>query len=247
MSGHANSAVRLSKILTSMPGIQDQERAYKGWGRVFGLDYEGEQLAVARAVGERLVLANKELLLLKAQLQQTTLSKVLYEAPIAGVAHALSPLLIGQQWTHVKQHVTEAHRVAFAYLAELLPIEEIEVTSEQLAELRQLALSMLEALDSPPVLPAQLDSLIRHHAEMILAALDDYDIVGVKALKRAQYVAWGEMREQEDEIVANNDSDAVTRLGKAWATVADVCDKVTKVGKFGVLVHDVYKLIHGGG
>ena len=222
MAKNINSASRLHRILERHNSHPDGIQTLEAWAALLGVT-ESRPLRRAVAVGELVHAMHRELESAAIGLASADFSKNLYESAFSRVENALSPMLFPNTWNNVKQYLTSDVLIALAFCAEILPNEEAEISSEELASIQSKLDELRSTLDDA-TLPRRLRSLIEHHVALIERALAEYPIAGATALREAGRTALGEMIEAKDEISSARDTPAVSKLEKAWKTVNEAAD-----------------------
>jgi hypothetical protein len=191
------------------------------------------------AVLVRLIWLQEELNAIREGMKEKNFSESLYEPSLAQVQNAFAPLALGMKWAdngrvHLKAEVLSA----LAFCAEILPDEEAAVSEDDLAAIRSAA-AELEVLLEVTTLPAQLRAIIKHHIDLIHAALDKYPIAGVAALRDAAWTAAGElMQAQSDPGMGGTDFSSQTEVKQLHG----LWDKVNSTVEAAVKTESIYQL-----
>ena len=241
MTERTNSAYRLNAILAQIPSIGDTVRVYDGWAQIFNIRKEDAAIQ-CRHIAQKLLWMAKELDLLEAQLIAGKYSPRLYVEPIRAARAATSPYYLPVQWAQIKGLIAPGVFIAFDHWSEMLPVDGLPVTDEQIRSLYDLVDELAGAINNHPALHPQLEAMIRHHIEMIRYALDKYPVAGGRVFKEAGYAGTGEMLANKDVIIANKDEVIVDVLGKVWGKVVEVADtasKFEKVARLGQHIHEL--------
>ena len=234
MAKNLNSATRLLRILEKASEYQDNTQTLEAWAKLLGVSVDNPNRRAVE-VGELVHAMHRELDLAAAGLKGANFSKSLYESAFSRIEHAISPMLLPATWNQVKQYLTPDVLTALAFCTEILPDEENQISTEELASIQEkveeLRVTLAEA-ETPP----RLRQLIQHHIELIDRALSEYSVVGAKALREAGRTALGEMIEVKEELAPVKTSPAVSKLESAWAIVnkaADIALKGEKIAQLG--------------
>lgn len=240
MAKNLNSATRLLRILEQAPQYQDNTQTLEAWAKLLQVDVDSPSRR-AIAVGALIHAMHRELDLAASGLAKASFSKSLYESAFNRVEHAISPMLLPTTWNQVKQYLTPDVLTALAFCTEILPDEESQIAAEELDAIKVRVKELREAVSDSET-PERLRALIQHHIDLIENALNEYTVVGAKALREVGRTALGEIIEAKDELAPVKNSPAVSKLKEAWATVnkaADVALKGEKIAQLGQRAWDV--------
>lgn len=240
MYKHVNSASRIHALLTKAQQ-QPHKAIFAVWADVFGVKGVNDQ-QTAQLVLAHLHWLHVELQLLEEQVRATNLSAHLYEGAFARVSQIISPLNLAAGWQGYRGNLTPDVLLALAFCNEFLPDEESPIDP---AELHQIMadVSELAELIKTSSLPERARKLIEHHLELIKQALLQYPIQGAKAFREVARTAVGEIIEVKDAIVAEQNTEEVSRLGKLWKhvnTAADTALKAEKVYQLGTRTWEAF-------
>ena len=243
MTKNLNSATRLYRILKKAGTFPDNLQAVDVCAQLLQVQSD-HPIRKAVAVGDLLRAMHHELEIAAARLVTASFSKSLYEAPFSRIENAISPLLLPHTWNQVKQYLTPEVLTALAFCTEILPDEESQISTEDLAVIRKKLDELREAASAPDTAP-RLRVLIQHHVSLIEGALAEYLIVGAKALREAGRTALGEMIEVRDEIAPEKGSPAVTKLESTWKSVNNAADLALKGEKLVQLGQKAWDALSG--
>jgi hypothetical protein len=231
------------KVLKQASAHKDNTPVLDAWARILGIE-EANQARRASIAAELLIAMRRELSVASAGLAKANISQHVYEGALVKIEHAISPLLLPASWNQVKQYVTPDVLTALAFCTEILPDEEAQITDEQLEQIRG-AVEALRATLAEPTLPDRLRELVAHHAELIERALNEYPLVGAKALREAARTALGEIIEARDDLTAAKGTEAVSKLEKTWRQVNSIADTALKGEKLTQLGQRAWDAISG--
>lgn len=240
MEKKINGATRLRSILEKAAASSEKGSVLDGWARVLSV---GELPPVGRAIAVTNLLHALfgEIQVVEKQLSDTGFSKELYQNAFGRVQSAISPMLLPTPWTNVKQYLSPEVLLAVAFCGEILPGEELLISDEEFKNIQAKLAELKESLVEPDI-PPRLAALVRHHIDLINAALSEYGILGAKVLREAGRTALGEIIEVRDEIAPAKGTQVVDKLAVVWQTlnsIVDVALKAEKVGALGQKVWDV--------
>jgi hypothetical protein len=206
----------------------------EGWVKLLDVQEKHPRKRVV-AITSLMQAMNHEVESTVAGLQKLDFPPKLYEGQFSKIENAISPLILGQNWGNVQQYLTPETLTALAYCAEILPDEESQISSEEIASIQGCLVELRETLSDSTV-PPRLRSLIEHHVALIERALSEYPISGAIALREAGRTALGEMIEARDQISEAKDHPATSKLEKTWKAVnsaADIALKAEKLTQLG--------------
>ena len=241
MYKHINSASRVHALLGK--ALQQGDKPlYAVLAEVFQVKGQSDA-ETSVLVLPRLNWFYEELQLLETQAQGLKLGTHLYEHAFARVRLVISPLNFSSAWHSTRGNLTPDVLLAFGFLNELLPDEESQIPTEELAaianELHELHKQVLEG-----ELPMPLRKLVLHHLDLIAQALARYPIFGAKALREAGHTALGEIIEaQSGGVTAPTGSQEISRLDSIWKRVNSAADIALKVEKVGQLAHKAWEAL----
>jgi hypothetical protein len=241
MPKHNNPASRLHGVFSQLQGYSDQTQVLSGWVQTFAIS-ESTPKRQAIEVARRLETVNRELDLVRNGMSQATYSPPLYEGALSAFEEAASPMLLPHAWNSVRQYLTPQNLLALEFCSEILPHEELLISSEELTEILGLVTDLREAAQSENI-PTSLRALLFHHVELIERAVTAYPITGVKALREAAQTGLGELVESKDAVAEYSNSAEVSKLAKAWKKVGEVADGALKVDKLIQVGHKAWSLI----
>ena len=243
MAKNLNSATRLLRILEQAGVYPDNHQTVDAWAQLLHVQ-SNHPIRRAIAVGELLRSMHHELEIAAAGLATASFSKSLYEPAFSRIENAISPLLLQNSWNHVKHYVTPDVLTALAFCTEILPDEETQISSEDLAAIRGKLEDLRVAVSAADTAP-RLRVLVQHHVDLIERALAEYLIVGAKALREAGRTALGEMIEARDDIAPEKGSPAVTKLESTWKSVNSAADVALKGEKLVQLGQKAWDALSG--
>lgn len=240
MPKNINSAFRLHRILEQHRTQPDGKQAMEAWAGILNVTEKHPHKRVI-IVGELIHAMHRELEYASHGLAKLNFSNNLYETAFSKIETALSPLLLPATWSSVTQYLTPDVITALAFCAEILPNEESEISGAELDSIRNKLSDLKDSLDDAS-LPQRLRKLIEHHIELIERAISEYKISGAIALREAARTALGEMIEAREEISAEKNSPAVSKLEAAWKALneaADIAIKAEGIAELGQKAFDV--------
>jgi len=241
MPKNINSAYRLVSLLKSIPGYPDNIQTLDVWAKLFRVDQENLHKRAA-VISDRLNLMNRELDVVRSQMQKLEFSDFLYEPSISRVENAISTMLLPVSWNQARQHLTSETILALAFCSEILDDEEEQVSPEEISIIRE-QVDELRILLADSELPQRLQTLIRHHIELILTALDEYPVVGAKVFREVAHTALGEMIDAKDSISENSGHEEIGKLRGIWDKVNKTADVALKAEKVAQLTQNVWSIL----
>lgn len=241
MPQNINSASRLVALLRNIPGYPDNTQTLEVWAKLFEVNEENPNKK-SGVVAERLNAMYRELEVVREQMANANYSEKLYSPAIAKVEQALSMMLLPSTWNLARQYLTPETVIALEFCSEILPDEEAQISSEELAEINT-RIEELSALLSDSQLPTRLRALIEHHISLIRRALAEYPITGAKALREAARTALGEMIEEKESVESNCDAPEIIKLGALWKKVNEAADIALKAEKLAQLGQKAWAMI----
>ena len=240
MEEKINSIARILNIFNEVTPLNEAEQCLSVWSRFFELDSQ-DQIKNSIHVSNLLSQIHFELEIAREQMKKTSFPENMYDSAFNCIENAISPLLIAQQWTHVKQHLRPEVFTALNFCCHILPDEESEISEEDIQAIQQKLDELRAALDETFV-SVRLQALIENQIKLIEKALAEYRIKGAKALRSASHQAMGEIIEAKDEIASDQNSPVIGKLIEVWTkvvTVADTAQKIEKVYKLGNTVWEI--------
>lgn len=241
MPQHINSASRVVGLLQKIPGHPDNTQTLEVWALLFGVT-ENKTNKKSSVVAERLGALYRELEIIRNQMEKANFSEKLYVPALTKVEHALSMMLLPGTWNQARQYLTAETYVALEFCSEILPDEETQIDSVELAEINMRVDELAELL-AYSKLPARLLELIEHHIDLIRRALAEYPITGAKVLREAARTALGELIEVRETIESNRNSPEVSKLGSLWKKVNESADTALKAEKIAQLGQKAWAMI----
>jgi hypothetical protein len=235
MAKNVNAASRLHVILTQAAGMSSNATSLAIWENVFQIQEIPTDARKALIIPERLRWLHLQLDILRSQMREANFSENLYSVALNNIELAISTLLLSTTWNNGLQYLKPETLIALEFCSEILPDEESIIDATSLEEIRSLVQELEDSLQTT-TLPPSLISIILHHIELIKRALDQYPIIGAKALREVSRTAIGELIESKDIIKDNNSTSEVNQLGKIWsklnnmADIAIKADKLTQIG-----------------
>jgi hypothetical protein len=241
MPKNVNSASRLVALLRGIPSHPDNTQTLEVWANLFQVTEQNPNRK-SGVVAERLSAMYRELEVVREQMQKANYSEKLYEPAIAKVEHALSAMLLPNTWNQARHYLTPETFVALEFCSEILPDEEAQIASEELAEISARVEELATSL-SDSQLPLRLRALVEHHVSLIRRALAEYPISGAKALRQAARTALGELVEVQETVKANRDAPEISKLGAVWKKVNEAADVALKAEKLARLGQKAWAMI----
>lgn len=234
MAKKLNSASRLHKIFEQTNTIADNVLTLEAWANLLAIDEANSNNRII-LVGEQIHSMYREIDLIASGMEAADFSSNLYESALERVRQALSPMLFPNTWNYSKQYFSPEVLTSFAFCGEILPDEELQISDDELVEIKQ-KVNELKNYIYDKSLPPRLRKLIEHQISLIERALLEYPIAGAKVFREAGRTALGEFIEAKDEITTARDTEAVSKLESTWKKVneaADIALKSEKIAQIG--------------
>jgi len=241
MPQNINSASRLVALLRKIPSYPENTQAVEVWAILFGVNATNPNKKSGE-VSERLNAMYRELEVVRDQMAKANYSEKLYWPATEKVENALSMMLLPGSWNNARQYLTAETLIALEFCSEILPDEEAQITSEELAEI-DTRIEELSALLSDSQLPERLRALIEHHILLIRRAITEYPIAGARVLREAGRTALGEIIEVKESFDANCDAHEMIKLGALWKKVNEAADIALKAEKLAQLGQKAWAMI----
>ena len=232
MQEKLNSAHRIKAILhaakntQAAKSAQGKRRVIDAWAEALNVRTKDDNIR-SLAVSERLIWMAGQLETAESQMKRTEFSESLYKVALTKVRLAISPMILGSNWDVAAQYLLPETMQALAFISEILPDEEAEISDESIREIEASLEELLNAAHGENV-PESLAELISHHIDLIYKALQEYPILGARALRLAGQAALGEIVENQAVIEENTASPAVEKLKATWRKVNTVADTALK-------------------
>jgi hypothetical protein len=209
MTPKTNSASRLLQIVNQANSFPDNMTMMDAWSTLLNIK-ESDQLERVRKISAGILTISSEVDFLKFAMQGTPIPESVYANAITGMHSAFSLLLVTAHWNSAKLHLGSDLKVSLDYCQHILSDEETLISDADLNDIRQKINELKECL-TDSTLPDRLRKLIEHQIGLIEAALFEYPVAGVKALRKAQESAMGEIITEYDEVSKSKDLPAVSR------------------------------------
>jgi hypothetical protein len=238
MSEKRNSASRLAGALNEALAQQENILTADAWFRAFKRPKTNNQHLMFFFVTNRLQLLFSELNSIREHLRSNGFTVTTYEPAFQKIENAISPSVLHVGWAAVKQSLSPEVLLALSFCKDMMPNEESEISTEDLQSL----IKDLESLDialQDAEIPSHLKVIIKRYIQSIWDALDEYQIVGAKALKCANSKAIGELLEVQTEIKESNEKPVIKKFGQVFKKVNDVADAAIKVDSLMQIGHKV--------
>jgi hypothetical protein len=223
------------------------------WGSVFGISenadhtHEDEVVAGLAALRGEIGLARTRLVEKGCPLQ-------LFDSQLNRIKAIASPTLLNQDCKGVKAEHKNDVRLALEWAAWVLPDEEAEVATEDIASLAAELIDIEESITQLDLAPQTRDFMLRQIG-LIRAALRLYGINGIAPVEEALEQSIGVLKRsaaatKDLEGAAPEVKGVWRRVAGVLTRVADLADKVDKVHKgaqamksIGSAVHDAYDAV----
>ncbi len=239
MPKHINSASRLSSIVRSFASFNGKKPSMDVWVQIFSIEITEQHHRVI-AVAEKLILLQYEVDIVRRQMASANFSEALYTNSLSNIQNAISPMLFAHPWDAIKQQINNETITAIEFCSEIIPDEESQITSEVLVELTN-ALDDLESLLANSDLPEIITDTIKKYVSSIRAALLDYQISGIKALKKVTRESIADIAEIRDELKSRKDSPVIGKFATLWRRVNTIADSAIKADKLLQLGHKAWE------
>ncbi|HEY0019361.1 MAG TPA: hypothetical protein VGC13_23875 [Longimicrobium sp.] len=163
-------------------------------------------------------------------MSETNISDELYANAFRSALRAIDPSHLGASWSNYQPLITPETLNALAFCSELLPDEGQLLETEEIDSLW----AKLEALRTDVAtsdLPDEVRRFILEQIGIIEKALDDYEITGARAFRRALVEGSLSYAEHETAVDEHKDAPEVKALSGIWGTLTKMNERSEAVQK----------------
>jgi hypothetical protein len=229
MPRHINSAYRALRILRRAVDQNPNLSALDAWVRVFDIKSD-DSIDRAFAVTNKLSLLYGEITSAREAMSVGAFSPELYEAAFNNALRAIDPAYLTATWSQFSQRLDPQTLNALAFCSELLPDEENPLGDEDIDSLWARLDELRTDVDKSE-LPDEVRQFILEQIDIIEAALDNYEITGARAFRRALVDASISYTEHESAVEEHKETPEVKALSGIWGTLARMNERSEIVQK----------------
>jgi hypothetical protein len=223
-----NSAVRIHRIFERMMGTKPENSAtLVALSNALGLDTKAHPLQQTEELSRAVSLLFKELNCMIEDLKPKHSPRAF--RPVIAAFERLSPAQLVNQWQGNKPVFQASLDLLFSF-GEELENEGSAVTGKDLTELKDAVKQFREDVQKSKW-PADVKKFVAQQLDIILRAVAEYQIAGVKAFKASVRDIYFHQAEHIELVKQHADSEPMTRLKALQFTVLKWSQYVIEAGK----------------
>lgn len=222
-----NSAVRIHRIFERLVAQPDNVTAMVALTNTLELNTKASPLQQAEDLLRSITLLFEELKCLTESLKQRHSDRA-YKQVVLAFERFAPPQLVNQ-WQHSKPLFQQSLGILFVF-GESLASEGALVSAEDLKNLRDAVTKFGEETDASE-LPEELKRFVAQQVDIILRAVNDYRIAGIKAFKTGVKDMYFHHAENNDVVQKNAGTEQMSRLKSFFVTISQWSKFPVETGK----------------
>ena len=224
-----NAALRLHRILRAAKTVQGNKSVQEGWAEVFELPVDRVLLPIR--VAHLLGVMHDEFLRVREIAAQSQFPPAYHQRSLDTIEGGLSPEYLVRPFSHYQSHFPEDAMKVLESIGYVGPETEQELTKEVRTDLLK-QVDRLRVDVHRSKLPDRAKAFINRQLDLIVQALREYRIVGIRAFAIGYYAASAEWKIDGGAVADQQDTPQMDGLKKLWLHFTKTADAAVKADKW---------------